>query len=337
MSTPRETVIQDQLTEQTDRQLRTDIYNALQQLLNTGGTLTLVGVNDVLKTFTHGGKQVEILELAEWNHDHNSLVKEIEAFQNNLKNKFGWIDDKQMVQPITIEVTSNVNKALTTPSSPESPESQKFPVWIWGNNDVQKKATMDAYNNLSEWHKAKKAIEHWKTMSLEKQEKVQFRYNNGRWSCNINNTGWTLIDSQQYVRDNLPKGILDSSVALKDRKEEFQKKEVGVIQHATSEGLAVHFTRVAADRYIASQSGIWLSGLTKTSVNEYKQDIYTLLWIDRTAWSDPDGDLLQGNVGHFADLWVDRGCVRVSVDGAWVDGGDHLCGLSLLLQDTSVA
>lgn len=200
---------------------------------------------------------------------------------------------------------------------------------------------MAAYNNLSEWHKAKKAIEHWKTMSPEKQEKVQFRYNNGRWSCNIDNTGWTLIDSQQYVRDNLPKGILDSSVALKDRQEEFEKKEVGVIQHATSEGLAVHFTRYAAERYVASQSGIWLSGLMETSVDEYKEDIHILLWIDLTWWTwwtyFTDDQITLCSVGFFACLWLDRRYLDVRADFSRVTDCIYYAAYSLLLQDTSLS
>lgn len=115
---------------------------------------------------------------------------------------------------------------------------------------------MEAYDSLSESHKAKKAITHWSTMSFDKQKKVKFRYNNNLWSCNIGNTGWTLIDSQQYVKDHLPNDILDINEDLNKRREAFLIKNIGIIQHMTSEGLAVHFTEDAAIRYVAESTDI---------------------------------------------------------------------------------
>lgn len=117
-----------------------------------------------------------------------------------------------------------------------------------------------------------------------------------------------LINSQGWVRKNLPAEMLTCYEDGEKKQQQF--KEKGYTQHNASAGIAVHFTRESADEYVASQenNNIDFADFTDEQIAPYRSHLRTLLGIDCTSFSLPrSGDLCTEYMGEYAFFWVRTG------------------------------
>lgn len=225
----------------------------------------------------------------------------------------------------------------------DSMDGKKIPEWC-DNMSIDFEKTIVAYEKLPVWHKARKAIELWFSWGdlhsnglSEKQKKVKFSIRNGKWCCNINNKGWILIDSQQYVVDNPPEG-LPSLWDVSKYKEEWY------VQHESTEGRAVYFRRMAAIEYVASQrhNNIWFAHLDTETMSEFSADLIILLWINFTTIANRDGSLRRHHLGETVSYWQENSAIFFDrITKKWtvtknpIELKDSIFGDLILLQDLS--